>query len=360
MTSRRSGIRLLSCDLKMPRAGSTEPRSARPCSPRREVLASREEGDRMIILISDGYSYDISNGKDEEIARQMKADNIVVYAVHVASNEVPGEVVNIAMMTGGEVFEPGDKAGLAAVFKRIDEMQETRMEKNVSESMDHFRPFRHCRTDCHRNSQFRPIWITLHPMVAELATLAVVLVATAGEFLHARRVSQTVERLAFRSPYQKPALWAQTTPVVASRFPRACAPGASMVLLELEPKVHHTQVVPQEERRHVLLALDVSPSMRLQDAGPEKENSRMKRARDVMESFFRRVPTERYRVSVIAFYTGAKAGRGGYFRPRGRSKHLSVICPCTTLSKRERPILFAGIAEAAEIARSRGSREARP
>ena len=107
----------------------------------REVLVSREEGDRMIVLISDGFSFDISNGRDEEIARQMIADNIVVYAVHVAESEVPGEIVNIAVLTGGEVFEPGDREALSAVFKRIDEMQQTRLEKHVSEAMDHFRPF---------------------------------------------------------------------------------------------------------------------------------------------------------------------------------------------------------------------------
>jgi Ca-activated chloride channel family protein len=46
--------------------------------------------------------------------------------------------------------------------------------------------------------------------------------------------------------------------------------------------------------------------MRLVDAGPDKRLSRMQRARDVMESFFKRVPLEAFRVSVVAFYTGAK------------------------------------------------------
>jgi Ca-activated chloride channel family protein len=46
--------------------------------------------------------------------------------------------------------------------------------------------------------------------------------------------------------------------------------------------------------------------MRLVDAGPTKSESRMQRARDVMESFFDRVPLEEFRVSVVAVYNGAK------------------------------------------------------
>jgi Ca-activated chloride channel family protein len=56
----------------------------------------------------------------------------------------------------------------------------------------------------------------------------------------------------------------------------------------------------------VLIVLDVSPSMRLVDAGPEKKQSRMERARDLLESFFDRVPMEENRVTVVATYNGAK------------------------------------------------------
>ena len=106
-----------------------------------KILASREKGDRMIILVSDGYSWDLSDGKDQTIAYKLKNDNIVVYAVHIADSEVPSEIANITDLTGGAVFEPGDPLGLETVFKRIDEMQQTRLEKTASESMDYFEPF---------------------------------------------------------------------------------------------------------------------------------------------------------------------------------------------------------------------------
>ncbi|MGD9128486.1 MAG: aerotolerance regulator BatA, partial [Planctomycetia bacterium] len=46
----------------------------------------------------------------------------------------------IASITGGDVFSPGDPDGMKAVFARIDQMQQTRMEKTIPETFDHFQP----------------------------------------------------------------------------------------------------------------------------------------------------------------------------------------------------------------------------
>lgn len=107
----------------------------------RSVLSDREEGDRMIILISDGFSFDLAGGNDQKIIKAMQEMEIVVYAVHIADSEVPGPIVNITAETGGEVFEPGDREALARVFQRIDEMQQTKVEKVVEEASDRFRPY---------------------------------------------------------------------------------------------------------------------------------------------------------------------------------------------------------------------------
>lgn len=107
----------------------------------RDVLVTREEGDRMIILISDGYSSDLSGGQDEEIADLMRESGISVYGIHVADGGIPGEVVNIASISGGEVFEAGDPVALETVFKRIDEMEVAELEKVAGEQLDAFRPW---------------------------------------------------------------------------------------------------------------------------------------------------------------------------------------------------------------------------
>jgi Ca-activated chloride channel family protein len=106
----------------------------------RDVLIQREEGDRMIVLVSDGFSSDLGGGNDLQIIDSMNKNRIKVNAIHIAESTVPDPVVNITAMTGGEVYSPGDVEGLKSVFMRIDEMQQTRLEKIAAEVMDDFTP----------------------------------------------------------------------------------------------------------------------------------------------------------------------------------------------------------------------------
>jgi Ca-activated chloride channel family protein len=107
----------------------------------KEILAAREEGDRMIILVSDGESADLFGGSDESIAQTLKKDGIVVYSIHISSGDPPSEIVNITGITGGEVFPVDDPLALQSVFRRIDEMKATRLEKTAPELLDDFAPF---------------------------------------------------------------------------------------------------------------------------------------------------------------------------------------------------------------------------
>lgn len=104
----------------------------------RSVLIEREQGDRMVVLITDGYSADLGGGREDEIAQKLRADGITVFTVHVADGEIPDEVVKIAAITGGEAFAAGDPGGLAHVFERIDGMQKTKLEKTHAEATDDF------------------------------------------------------------------------------------------------------------------------------------------------------------------------------------------------------------------------------
>lgn len=107
----------------------------------RKELIEREEGDRMILLVSDGQSADLYGGRDEEIARQLKADGIVVYTIHIAEGKLPDEVARIAGLTGGESFKPEDEEGLKRIYARIDSMQKSRMERTQAEAADDFGPW---------------------------------------------------------------------------------------------------------------------------------------------------------------------------------------------------------------------------
>ena len=83
---------------------------------------------------------------------------------------------------------------------------------------------------------------------------------------------------------------------------------ALALLLLLPPEVRipgEAGEVDFQKLKHLVVVLDVSPSMRLRDAGPEGDQSRMQRARAVMASWFRRVPMNEYRVTILATYTSA-------------------------------------------------------
>jgi Ca-activated chloride channel family protein len=110
-------------------------RALRAC---KEVLSQRQEGDRMIILVTDGLSADLFGGVDMEIARELKADNITVYAVIIGMSTIQDEIVNITQLSGGEALLAGDADAMKTVFQRIDQMKQTRLEKTIGETLDDF------------------------------------------------------------------------------------------------------------------------------------------------------------------------------------------------------------------------------
>ena len=105
-----------------------------------KVLTSREEGDRMILLITDGQSFDLSQGNDVKIANSLKENGIVLFGVHVAEGGPPPEVSVMASITGGQYFSAGDPAGLEAVFKQIDVMKQAPIKRLTPDPVDNFRP----------------------------------------------------------------------------------------------------------------------------------------------------------------------------------------------------------------------------
>jgi Ca-activated chloride channel family protein len=185
---------------------------------------------------------------------------------------------------------------------------------------------------------------------AELVALAALVLTFAAEALHARRVRR-VARLAF-GPGKSPAAWVGVAPWL-----RAAAFGALgwglATLLVLEPRKFSTEggaPPPPDEVRHILLVLDVSPSMSLEDAGPEKKLRRSHRAREVLESFFRRVPLERNLISIIAVYNGAKAvveDTSDFEVVR----NILTDLPMTHAFRSGKTKLFDGIEEAARLAK---------
>ncbi|MDY3559568.1 VWA domain-containing protein [Gemmata sp. JC673] len=141
-------------------------------------------------------------------------------------------------------------------------------------------------------------------MVAEVAAGALLALALIAELIHARRVRRAAV-LAF-GPAGRPAPWTRITPVIRAASAGAFVWGLTTLLL-LPPKVHdRTEQSPKTEARDIILVLDVSPSMRLQDAGPGGSVSRSARSAELMKSFYSRIQSSQFRTSVVACYTGAR------------------------------------------------------
>jgi Ca-activated chloride channel family protein len=176
----------------------------------------------------------------------------------------------------------------------------------------------------------------------------VFVLAAAAEWLHRRRIHR-IGPLAFGSG-ARPAAWARLAPVFRV-VALVAATWGLVTLMLLQPKVHKSGVTPESEFRNLVLVLDVSPSMRLQDAGPTGKQSRRARAADLLKSFFERVPIELYRTSIIAVYSGAKP-------VVEKTTDLEIVhnilndLPMEYAFKTGPTELFTGLEEGAKLARS--------
>jgi Ca-activated chloride channel family protein len=142
LTRDLSAIRMATPFVKpnlMPRffQGTMIGKALRECQ---KVLETRAEGERMIVLVTDGESADLNNGVDSQIASELRAARITVYMVHAADTPAPEQVYTIAGGTGGKVFEAHDPGALQEVFQSIDRMQAARMKRNAADYSDHFWP----------------------------------------------------------------------------------------------------------------------------------------------------------------------------------------------------------------------------
>ncbi|MCA9289934.1 MAG: VWA domain-containing protein [Phycisphaerales bacterium] len=109
---------------------------------RENMVVEAVEGDRLIILVSDGFSSDLGDGfAQADVGDQLRRANITLFHVHVGSDAMPTEVADIARQTGGEAFVATDLKGIQRVFRRIDHMRPARFEPGGTVPMDHFVPF---------------------------------------------------------------------------------------------------------------------------------------------------------------------------------------------------------------------------
>jgi len=131
------------------------------------------------------------------------------------------------------------------------------------------------------------------------AALAAAGLAALGEWLHAGRIAR-VASLAF-GPGGRARRWTLAAPAI-----RVIAlAGLAWSLLTL---ISFNNLIRDRDRkshasRHLMVLLDVSPSMLLKDAGESGDMMRTARASAVLKSVLDRVPGDHVRFSAAGFYT---------------------------------------------------------
>ncbi|MEM9941597.1 MAG: VWA domain-containing protein [Planctomycetota bacterium] len=141
-------------------------------------------------------------------------------------------------------------------------------------------------------------------ILPELIAIAVALIAVVAEVMQLRRVRR-VKRLAF-GPRQKPAIWTHAVPLLRVVGLATACWGFLSLLLVVEAQVHNQTQIAENEYKHLVLVVDVSPSMHLEDAGTDGKRTRRQRASDLLESLFNRIPMRQFKITVIGVYTDAK------------------------------------------------------
>jgi Ca-activated chloride channel family protein len=107
----------------------------------RDRLVQVKEGDRAIILITDGGSGDFGGGRDRQIAQELADAKIRVFTILIGNDGFGGDgIQTIASGTGGKVFTAADPAALSSVFHEIDRMQKAKFKQVTSDWVDYYRP----------------------------------------------------------------------------------------------------------------------------------------------------------------------------------------------------------------------------
>src|SRR6188508_2178613 len=118
-------------------------------------------------------------------------------------------------------------------------------------------------------------------MITLLAALAVLCLVSLAEWLHVRRI-RVAARLAF-GPSGAARPWTRVVPFLRVASLAAFAWGAvTLLMMKMEaPDDAHAQDRSNAEATRLIFVADLSPSMFLQDAGPEGTQTRQQRMREV-------------------------------------------------------------------------------
>ena len=185
-------------------------------------------------------------------------------------------------------------------------------------------------------------------ILPELIAAAVAVIVVVAEVRHAKRIA-AIKHLAF-GPSGKAARWTRLVPMFRVLGAGLACWGFLSLWLVVEARVHKSGMLDESDYRHLILVVDVSPSMQLEDAGPEGKQTRRQRVSDIVESLFNRIPMRQFKVSLIAVYSDAKPILEDS-KDHEVVRHILERMPMWHAFKPGKTDLMAGVSQAAEMAK---------
>ena len=98
-----------------------------------------DDGDKMVLIVTDGISYDLQN--DDALLATLRAKNITVFAVIAAEFDPQDELVTICHGSGGEAFRADNPDTLKRVFAKISAMKPAKTTPTIAETVDFYWPY---------------------------------------------------------------------------------------------------------------------------------------------------------------------------------------------------------------------------
>lgn len=110
----------------------------------RETLKKQKEGDRLVIMMTDGFSSDIYGEPGRQLAARLQMERIKVYAVLALDGKPEPNFERLVKATGGEMYFANDPKTVEEVMKKIDAMNPTRLKPAGLVMEDFFKPLALC------------------------------------------------------------------------------------------------------------------------------------------------------------------------------------------------------------------------
>lgn len=105
-----------------------------------ELLEQRHEGERMLIVLSDGESSDLEGDLATQVGQTLKSKKIIVHSISVRTQAPLEGMRRVSQITGGQMFEAGDSVAFREVFRQIDQLQRAKLVSAQTQWLEYFRP----------------------------------------------------------------------------------------------------------------------------------------------------------------------------------------------------------------------------